>query len=168
MIFVIESGYSAEDAQRISMEAVEEAEKRVEEKRDGEIEKRKSGDIEKKVIMEKREEKEQKLFDMAYDLAQWVYSFIYSFISQKFRNIRRFNAGNIYLEILKKIYLVIYIIITFDFRKMLYGDDAPEQKLAALASKYELFFIFSFVFPNNFYKKNKAFEIRSMAMLIIV
>lgn len=70
MIFVIESGYSAEDAQRISMEAVEEAEKRVEEKRDGEIEKRKSGDIEKKVIMEKREEKEQKLFDMAYDLAQ--------------------------------------------------------------------------------------------------
>ncbi|KAF8357761.1 mrps-31, partial [Pristionchus pacificus] len=85
----VQSGYSAEDAQRISMEAVEEAEKRVEEKRDGEIEKRKSGDIEKKVIMEKREEKEQKLFDMAYDLAQ----------------------------------------------KMLYGDDAPEQKLAALASK---------------------------------
>ncbi|GMS89000.1 hypothetical protein PENTCL1PPCAC_11175, partial [Pristionchus entomophagus] len=66
----VQSGYSAEEARRISMEAVDEAEKRVEEKRSGEIEKIESGEIEKRGKEETREEKEQKLFELAYDMAQ--------------------------------------------------------------------------------------------------
>lgn len=66
----VQSGYSAEDARRISMEAVEEAEKRVEEKRSGEMDRRATGVTEERADRLERDEKEHNLFNLAYDMAQ--------------------------------------------------------------------------------------------------